>query len=207
VNVYRLPKITYERRPLWHPFEHDGSGPKGGQKAAKRRPLWHPNNGIMNNEQQHHDEFIMLGTSIPAAPSNASTSSSSFVEGHQKHQSHSAREHPKWPEYAKWCGSQKGKQGKDGRVHDGVPTEKGFRTWLSKQPEKKPRRAQSDLVLGGYADHAKQGPKKTPVILPIPQQSDDEWKKSRAKAKQMAAELRKQLGKSERDDATQKSSP
>ena len=67
---------------------------------------------------------------------------------------------------------------------------------LSKQPEKKPRRAQSDLVLGAYADHAKHGPKKTPVILPIPQQSDDEWKKAGAKAKQMAAELRKQLGKS-----------
>ena len=90
----------------------------------------------MNKEQKEASAAKALGNSIPATPSNASTSGSFFVEGHQKHQSQPARDHPKWPEYEAYCRGQKGKQGKDGRVHDGQPTEPGFWTWLSKQNPK-----------------------------------------------------------------------
>lgn len=105
----------------------------------------------MNNEQEHHasDELMTLGTSVPLISSNeGSTSdpseSSNFVEDHH-HQGHSAREHIKWPEYATWCGSQKGKPAKDGRVHDGMPTEKGFRKWMRGQkPEWRNKQSQID---------------------------------------------------------------
>jgi hypothetical protein len=94
-----------------------------------------------------------LGTSIPDAPSTASTSSSFFVEGRQKHQSQPARDHGKWPEYATYCGSQKGKQGKDGRVHDGMPTEKGFWKWMCGQkPQWRNKRKQPDYIDGYLLD-------------------------------------------------------
>jgi hypothetical protein len=110
-----------------------------------------PNNGIMNKEHHHHDELKTLGNSIPASPSNAT--SSFFVEGHQKHQSKPARDHLKWPEYAAYCETQRGKTGKDGRVHDGIPTEKGFRKWLRGQkPQWRNKRKQPDYIDGFVLD-------------------------------------------------------
>jgi hypothetical protein len=153
VKVYRLPKIAYESGGKRHPFENDESGGKAGRKRGTSGGEFTPNNGIMNKEHHHHDELITLGNSIPATPSNASTSSSSFVEGHQKHQSQSARDHVKWPEYATYCGSQKGKRGKDGRVHDGIPNEKGFWAWLNKQkPQWRNKRKQPDYIDGFVLD-------------------------------------------------------
>jgi len=105
VKVYRLPKITW------------GSGGKST-----------PNNGIMEQKKKD-DELITLGTSVPAASDNASASSTSFSLSHQ-HQNQSARNHIKWPEFVAYCASQKGKRTKDGRIHDGIPTENGFWKWL-----------------------------------------------------------------------------
>jgi hypothetical protein len=101
VKVYRLPKITW------------GSGGKST-----------PNNGIMEQKKKD-DELITLGTSVPAASDNASASSTSFSLSHQ-HQNQSARNHIKWPEFVAYCASQKGKRTKDGRIHDGIPTEKPY---------------------------------------------------------------------------------
>jgi hypothetical protein len=89
------------------------------------------------------------GTSISNTPSNAS---GTFVfEGDQKHQKEPsnasdsvlegkkqqgplvppARDHPKWPEFERYCRGRLDKHGNPGKSH-----EKGFETWLSKQPEK-----------------------------------------------------------------------
>jgi hypothetical protein len=149
VKVYRLPKITYESGTKCHPFENDESEAKAPHKRRTSGTELGPNNGMMNKEHHHHDELITLGASIPATPSNASTSSSFFVEGHQKHQSQPSRDHIKWPEYAAYCISQKAKRGADGRVHDGIPTEKGFWKWMCGQkPQWRNKRKQPDYIDG-----------------------------------------------------------
>jgi hypothetical protein len=155
VKVYRLPKNTYEIGGKCPLFENDKNQTKGGDNRRTIGGESAPNNEIMNNQQQHHhhDELITLDNSILATPSNASTSSSFFVEGHQKHQSHSARDHVKWPEYATYCGSQNGKKAKDGRVHDGIPTEKGFWKWMRGQkPQWRNKRKQPDYIDGFVLD-------------------------------------------------------
>jgi hypothetical protein len=153
VKVYRLPRITYERGGKSNPFENDESEGKARDKRGISLGNSAPNNGIMKKEQEHHhqasDELMTLGTSVPLISSNeGSTSdpseSSIFVEGHH-HQNHLAREHIKWPEFATWCGSQKGKPAKESRVHDGIPTEKGFRKWMRGQkPEWRNKQSQID---------------------------------------------------------------
>jgi hypothetical protein len=80
-------------------------------------------------QKKKDDELITLGTSVPAASDNASASSPSFSLSHQ-HQNQSAQSHIKWSEFAAYCASQKGKRTKDGRIHDGIPTENGFWKWL-----------------------------------------------------------------------------
>ena len=145
MTIYRLPGTDVKGVAATTPLK---VAAKGHQRGTKGVAAATTNNGIMNNEQNHQasDEFKTLCTSIPATPSNASTSgSSNFVKDEHHHQSRSARQHIKWPEYAAYCGSQKGKPAKDGRVHDGIPNPKGFWKWLSGQkPEWRNKQSQID---------------------------------------------------------------
>ena len=137
VKIYRLPAIDVEEVAVTTPLK---GAAKGRQSGSQGVAVTTPNNDNEQEQHNHHgsDESITLGTSLPLVSSNeGSTSdpaskSSNFVEGHH-HQSHSARQHTKWPEFVTWCASQKGKPAKDGRVHDGIPTEKGFWKWMSGQ--------------------------------------------------------------------------
>jgi helix-turn-helix protein len=131
VKVYRLPKITYERGGKCTPFENEQRVPKESHKSPISGGEFPPNNVIMEQKKKD-DELITLGTSVPAASDNASASSPSFSLSHQ-HQNQSAQSHIKWSEFAAYCASQKGKRTKNGRIHDGIPTEGGFWKWLPGQ--------------------------------------------------------------------------
>ena len=128
VKVYRLPKITYKSGGKCRPFENHESGEKAGHKGGISGGKSTPNNVIME-QKKTDDELITLGTSVSAASDNTSASSTSFSLSHQ-HQNQSAQNHIKWREFVAYCASQKGKRTKNGRTHDGIPTESGFWKWL-----------------------------------------------------------------------------
>jgi hypothetical protein len=74
-----------------------------------------------------------------------------------KHQEHAqpARDDPKWPDYAAYCESQKGKRDKNGRPWNGMPSQKGFWTWLKGQDRRwRDRVKQPDFVDGYDLDGA-----------------------------------------------------
>jgi hypothetical protein len=128
VKVYRLPKITWERRAQCTPFEHGGSGDKGGRKAGERRAQCTPNN--INKEQSRDQSDKTLGVaSTTSALSNRKGNQNFVVEGYQnQHQDQPAQDHVKWPEFSKWCRSKRDRHGQPG-----TPTETGFWKWLSGQ--------------------------------------------------------------------------
>ena len=133
VKVYRLPKITWESGAFHHRFKTEQSVPKESHKSPISGGERDPNNGIMKKEQKrtsHQGAAKIPGNSIPNASGNAVPASGFGSDGHQ-HQNQSARNHVKWPEFVAYCASQKGKPSKNRRhIHDGIPTEDGFRKWV-----------------------------------------------------------------------------
>ena len=82
VTIYRLPGTDVKGVAVTPPLK----GPaKGHQRGTKEVAAATPNNE-QGTKEQNADEFKTLSNSIPAAPSNASTSSP-FVEGHRSHES------------------------------------------------------------------------------------------------------------------------
>ena len=153
VKVYRLPKITYESGSKRLPFENHESGGKAEQKGGISGGKSTPNNEYDEQGTKKNDESMTLGNSIPPASDNVSHPSGFVFEGHE-HQNRSARDHVKWPEYVAYCASQKGRRAKNGRIHDGIPTEPGFWKWLLGQnpywrDKVKPRDYIDGYVLDG----------------------------------------------------------
>lgn len=129
VKVFRLPKITYGRGGKYTPFENEQRVPKESLKSPISGGKFPPNNIIINKEQKRISDqgaAKALGNSIPSTSHNSS--SDSFFSESNQYQNVPARDHPKWSGFVAYCRSQRDKRGQPGQ-----PTEKGFRTWLSKQ--------------------------------------------------------------------------
>jgi helix-turn-helix protein len=154
VKVYRLPKITYESSGKCRPFENHKSGDKAGHKGSISGGKSTPNNEHDEQGTKKNDELITVRTSVPTAPGNVTHPSGFVFEGHQ-HQNQSARNQIKWPEYVAYCASQKGKRGKDGRVHDGIPTDPGFGKWLLGQKPYWRDKVRPPDHIDGYVLHGK----------------------------------------------------
>jgi hypothetical protein len=137
--VYRLPKITYESGGKSRPFENHESGDKAGHKWGISGGKSTPNNINNRTTNKYHDELTTLGKSTPSTSTDAQVGKSGFVvEGHQN-QNQPTQSHIKWREYDVWC-----------RSKGGIPSEKGFWTWLSKQKPQWRNKVKKSFNEPGY---------------------------------------------------------
>jgi hypothetical protein len=152
VKIHRLPEMAIEGVAITTPFKGAAKGRQSGsQSGSQGVAITTPNNDNEQEQEHHQPDASLMGTSVllGGASHEGPPSGPGFfgfvVEDHHHQSCHSAREDIKWPEFATWCESQKGKPGKDGRVHDGIPTEKGFWKWLGGQkPEWRDKQSQID---------------------------------------------------------------
>lgn len=135
VKVYRLPKITWERRAQRTPLEHDGKGPKAGERRAKGG---HSGRRIMNNEQSSNHS-TSRDNSTPSAPAERISESEKRFGKDYQNQDTPAQDHVKWPEFCEWC-----------RSKGGQPTEAGFWKWLCGQKPQWRNKRRSDFDERGY---------------------------------------------------------
>ena len=118
-NEWLTSNQNTKNQPPVLPMQNDVQQPTANQQPTTCQPL--TNNDKKEKKKKETDHAHADAHTHAHARDEEHDQSFSFSSSYQD-QGKPARDHPKWPEFAGYC-----------RTHGGRPTEKGFRTWLSKQ--------------------------------------------------------------------------